>query len=446
MAQVKLKDSAPPHHEEAELAALGAILLDPESLPRVIPLIRPDSFYKNSHKQIFQAILDMDNRNEAIDLITLTEVLSKKEQLDSCGGAAYISRLTSVVPTSANVEYYAKIIQENHLRRSLIRIASEIIASAYEDSQDVREIIEDGEQKIFDLTDKQSSGIYKAAKEVINTTIEAIEKLYHHKGDYTGVPTGFKELDDLTSGFQKTELIIIGARPSVGKTAFALSMAANMALHHNIAVGFFTLEMSAMALMQRLVSSEARLDSSRIRKGLLRPSDFNNLMEAAGRIYEAPLFIDDTPNMKLLDLRAMARRMVANEKVQIIFIDYLTLISAENSSIPRHEQIAEISRSLKALARELNVPIIALSQVRRETEGRKPNLADIRESGSIEQDADVVIFIHRDRKDTHGDDSGISEIETEIIIAKQRNGPIGEVKLAFLPHYTKFENLSYEAP
>jgi replicative DNA helicase len=436
MTPTNLKDKIPPHNDEAEIATLGAVLLDADAITKIIPIIRPDDFYKTSHKKIFQAILDLDSRSEAVDLITLTEELKKNGELESCGGAAYISRLTSSVPTSANVEYYAKIVQEESLRRSIIRISQELAAKSYDDSLEVRAIIDDAEKRVFELTDKHFSGYYSTAREIINLTINAIEKHYHNKGNYTGIPSGFKILDDLTSGFQDSEFIIIGARPSVGKTAFALTIAGNIAVERKIPVGFFTLEMSNMALMQRLLSAEARLDSNVIRTGLLRRADFSNLMHAAGKIYEAPLYIDDTPNIRLLDLRALARRMVSIEKVKIIFIDYITLITSENRDTPRHEQIAEISRSLKALARELRIPIVVLSQVRRETEGKEPTLADIRESGSIEQDADVVIFIHRDLK------SDKQEKTAKIIIAKQRNGPIGDLTLAFLPQYTKFENLA----
>jgi replicative DNA helicase len=444
MSQTALKDSIPPHNDEAETATLGALLLDPEAVNRIVPIIRPDDFYKTAHRKICQSILNLDARSEAIDLITITEELKKNGELDSCGGTPYISKLTSSVPTSANVEYYAKIVQENSLRRSLIRISAEVTSHAYDESQEIREIIDEAERKIFDLTDKQSAGSYVVAKDIINKTIEVIEMSSKRKGNYTGIPSGFKALDEITSGFQDSEFIVIGARPSVGKTALALSMAANISINEHIPVGFFTLEMNSMALMQRLVSSEARINSKAIRTGLLKQGDFHNLLNAAGKIYEAPLYIDDTPNLKLLDLRALARRMVAQEKVRIIFIDYLTLITPENTYPPRHEQIAEISHSLKSLARELNVPIVTLSQVKRETEGKQPNLADIRESGSIEQDADVVIFIHRERKVDRNVDEQSSEVVTELIIAKQRNGPIGTIKLAFIPEYTKFENLAYD--
>lgn len=444
MAENALRDKIPPHNDEAELATLGALLIEPEAITAVIRYLRPDDFYKGAHKKIFQAMLELFNRGEAIDLITITEELKAKTILEAAGGAAYISFLTSRVPTSANVEYYAKIVQECSMRRKLARAASEIIAKSYEEDQGVRLIIEEAEQQIFELTEKQSTNLYYAARDLVPKTIEAIERGYHTKESYTGIPSGFEVLDELTSGFQKSEFIVIGARPSVGKTALALSMAANMSIHQRRPVGFFTLEMSGMALIQRLLSSEARLSSKKLRSGLLRPADFHAITEAAGKIYEANLYIEDTPNLKLLDLRALARRMKMAHDIQIIFIDYLTLIQAENVEIPRHEQIAEISRSLKALARELDIPVVALSQVKRETEGKQPSLADLRESGSIEQDADVVIFLHRQKQSDRQAEDAISEIVTELIIAKQRNGPIGTRHIAFIPEFTRFEALTAE--
>jgi replicative DNA helicase len=444
MPESSLKDKIPPHNDEAEVATLGALLLDPESIAVVIRYLRADDFYKSAHKKIYQSILDLFSRGEAIDIITLTEELKTKEMLESSGGAAYISELTSEVPTSANVEYYAKIVQNLSIRRKLARISSGIIASSFEESVDTRLIIENAEREIFKITETQATGSYYLAKEIIPKTIEAIERGYHTKESYTGIPSGFEELDELTSGFQNSEFVVIGARPSVGKTAFALSMATNMTIRQGRSVGFFTLEMSGMALIQRLLSSEARLSSAKLRSGLLRPADFHSITEAAGRIYEAKLYIEDSPNLKLLDLRALARRMKFQHNIEIIFIDYLTLISAENVELPRHEQIAEISRSLKALARELDIPVVALSQVKRETEGKKPTLADLRESGSIEQDADVVLFLHRERQIDKRADETTSEYVTDVIIAKQRNGPIGMLKLAFIPNYTRFESLSKE--
>ncbi len=437
-----LKGKVPPHNLDAEVATLGALLLDPEALATVIRLLRPEDFYKTSHQRIYQAILILFDRNEACDLITLTEQLKDSGLLEACGGAAYVSRLTSAVPTSANVIYYARIVQECSMRRSLARIASEMMAEAYEEGQEVRLVIEEAERKIFEITDKQHTGTFQAARDIVPKTIEAIEKLYHIKDSYIGIPSGFHDLDTLTSGFQNSEFIVLGARPSVGKTALALTMASNMAVRNHIPVGFFTLEMSAMALMQRLLSSEARIDSNSLRSGFLKPSDFHKLTEAASKIYEAPLYIEDTPSLKLLDLRALARRMKSQFNVAIIFIDYLTLITAENRELPRHEQIADISRSLKALARELDIPVVALSQVRRESEGKEPTLADLRESGSIEQDADVVLFIHRERLAGSPDRDFPADVKTKLIIAKQRNGPVGDLEIAFIPKYTKFETLA----
>ncbi len=437
-----LKDKVPSHNEEAEVATLGALLLDSEALATVIRYLRPEDFYKTAHQRIYQSILTLFDRNAAIDLITLTEQLREAGLLEACGGAAYVARLTSAVPTSANVKYYAQIVQECSIRRNLARIASGIISDAHNEGEDVRLIIEEAERQIFEITDRQHTGTFQAAKEVVPRTIEAIEKLYHTKESYIGIPTGYTDLDMLTSGFQNSEFIVIGARPSVGKTALALNMAANMAIRSKIAVGFFTLEMSAMALMQRMLASEARIRSNSLRSGFLKPSDFHKLTEAASKIYEAPLYIEDTPSLRLLDLRALARRMKHQFNVAIVFIDYITLITAENRDLARHEQIAEISRSLKALARELDIPVVALSQVRRETEGKQPSLADLRESGSIEQDADVVIFLHRERPAPGTGDGEMRNIDTDLIVAKQRNGPVGNLKIAFIPEYTRFENLA----
>ena len=437
-AGVPLRDSVPPHNIDAEVATLGALLLDPEALSTVLRYLRADDFYRGAHRKVYQAILALFDRNEAIDLITLCDELGRVGELEACGGMVQISQLTSAVPTSANVEYYARIVQALSMRRELQRIAASIISDSFDDSREVRFIIEEAERRIFEITDRQQTGSFRLAREIINQTVDAIERLYHSSGSYTGIPSGFADLDNLTSGFQNSEFVVIGARPSVGKTALALTMAAHIAVQQRKPVGFFTLEMSAVALMQRLLAAEARLDSNRIRSGLLRPSDFHKITDAAGRLYDAPLFIEDSPNLKLLDLRAQARRMKSNHAVEIVFIDYLTLISSENQELPRHEQIAEISRSLKALARELDVPVLALSQVRRETEGKLPTLADLRESGSIEQDADVVMFLHRER----GTDENLNERETDLIVAKQRNGPVGKINLTFFPEYTTFESHS----
>jgi replicative DNA helicase len=432
IAPGSLKDSVPSHNDEAEVATLGAVLIDPEALPAIVHLLRGEDFYKSAHQRIYDAVLALFDRGQSIDLITLTEELRARGTLDLCGGSAYISRLTSAVPTSANVEFYARIVQATSIRRTLARVSQEIIAQAHDERAEISVILEEAERRIFEISDRHQTGTYAPAKEIVKLTFDAIERHYHSKTEYTGIPSGFKDLDQLTMGFQNSEFIVIGARPSVGKTAFALTIAANMAIRQKIPVGFFSLEMSAMALMQRLLSMEARLDSQRMRTGMLSPADFSRITEACGKLYEAPLYISDSPDLKLLDLRAQARRMKSNQDVKIIFVDYITLIGSENRDLPRHEQIAEISRSLKSLARELNLPVVALSQVRRETEGKRPSLADLRESGSIEQDADVVVFIHTE---------DLKAEMREIAVAKQRNGPVGDIQLAFLARYTKFEPL-----
>lgn len=442
MSDGQLRDKVPPHSTEAEMATLGAILLDPDAIGRVLVFLRPRDFYRSANSTIFQSIIDLWEQNEAIDLITLSDALKATGDLDRVGGAAYLSSLTSTVPTSANVEYYAKIVQETSVRRRLLRVAAELISDAYADSAESREVVEEAERKIFELSEGHRTQGFKQAKDIVRQTVEAIEKLYRTKEDYTGIPSGFPALDKLLSGFQDSEFIVIGARPSVGKTALALSMASNIAIHRKIPVGFFTLEMSDMAIMQRLIASEARIGSQKIRTGMLRPADFKNLTDAAGLIYDAPLWISDTPSMRLLDLRAQARRMRSQFGVRIIFVDYISLINNEHADLPRHEQIAEVSRSLKAFARELAIPVVALSQVTRDVEGKRPTLASIRESGSIEQDADVVIFLHRNRGESAEDPEHANNIETEVIVAKQRNGPVGTVRIAFVPRYTRFESLA----
>jgi len=441
-----LKDRIPPHNDEAEQATLGALLLDDDAITVAIRFLRADDFYSSANRRIFQAILNLFNKGRKADIITVVDELRQIGELEPAGGPAYVASLTNVVPTSANIDYYARIVQDRSVRRSLLRISSEVTAKTFDDANDSRLVLEDAQRAIFELTDNRQTLTFKSAKEIIPKTIEAIEKLYNTKDAFTGIPSGFAELDAMTSGFQRSELSIIGARPSVGKTALALTIAANVSIKERIPTAFFTLEMSDMALMQRLIASEARINSENIRTGLLKPSDFHSLMEAAGRIYEAPLYIVDMPSMKLLDLRAQARRLRAQQKVEIIFIDYLTLISSENYNLPRHEQIAEISRSLKSLARELDIPVVALSQVRRDAEGKRPGLSDLRESGSIEQDADLVMFLHREREtERKGSEERSKAIPTELIIAKQRNGPVGTVDIVFLPSYTKFESMTRAA-
>ncbi|MDR3172368.1 MAG: replicative DNA helicase [Treponema sp.] len=440
MAPSISKDKIPPHDAMAEQATLGALLLEEDAIATAIQYLRPEDFYTNANSKVYAAILNLFNKGVKADILTVTGELRQNGKLDEAGGPAYVASLTSVVPSSANIEYYAQTVASYALRRSLLRVSNEVIAKSFDESMESRMILEETQQQIFELSDKRQISSFKSAREILKDTIDIIEKLYNSKKEYTGLPSGFDDLDRLTSGFQPSELIIIGARPSMGKTALALSMAANMSIHKKIPTGFFTLEMSDLALMLRLISSEAMIESNAIRTGFLKSSEFQNILHAAGNIYEAPLYIVDMPNMKLLDLRAQARRLRAQQQVEIIFIDYLTLISSENFRLPRHEQIAEISRSLKGLARELNIPIVALSQLTREAEKDKPNLSSIRESGAIEQDADVVMFLHREREsDRKAEEPQSGEgSKTSLILAKQRNGPVGTIDLGFMSRYAKF--------
>lgn len=438
-----LKDKIPPHNLEAEQAVLGALLLDWGAISDVAVILKPENFYSNQNKIIFSAMLSMSSQSIQGDTLTLINELNKRDELDQAGGTAYIASLTDTVPTSANVSYYANIVQDTAVRREMILISAQMKAASFDETKGSKHILEEVEKSIFNITERNQTTEISTMDRVVPETISLIEKRIENKSGYTGVPSGFLRLDSMTSGFQKQELIIIGARPSMGKTALALSMIKYITVDKKIPCGFFSLEMSYAQIGQRLLSQIARVPGSRIRSGMLTYQDLQKLQDAAGFCYEAPLYIVDTPNMQLLDLRAMARRMVMQHNVQIIFIDYIGLISTENSAAPVYEQVSEISKSLKALARELNVPIVTLCQVARDAEGNEPNLAQLRGSGSIEQDADVVMFIHRERKKTdEGDQNPVQD--AKLIIAKQRNGPIGDVPLLFLPSVTSFENVAKE--
>lgn len=436
----------PPHNEEAEQAVLGAMLLEENAIDVASHIIKAEDFYSRANSRIFQGVLELSAKGIRPDIITLIDHLKQKNELESCGGPAYIASLTNIVPTTANTDYYASLVLDLSIRRALINISSELSRHAFGPGAEGNRLLEDAQKDIFNLGNKRQTLTYKSTQELIPITIKKIEELYETKDPFTGIASGIDRLDEMTSGFQNSELIIIGARPSIGKTALALTMAANIAIKHKITTAFFTLEMSDLALMNRFIAMEARINSENLRTGLLKPADLQSLMEAASRIYDSPLYIVDMPSMKLMDLRAQARRMKALLDIKILFIDYITLISSDNINLPRHEQISEISRSLKALARELDIPIVALSQVRRDAEGKKPGLADIRESGSIEQDADVVMFLHRERgEDRKSAEERSGAIPTELIISKQRNGPVGTVEIVFLPQYAKFENQSRDS-
>ncbi|MDP2791617.1 MAG: replicative DNA helicase [Rectinemataceae bacterium] len=441
MTPAQLKDKIPPNNHEAEQACLGALLLDPEALGVVLRYIRPDDFYATAHSEIYSAIIALHEKGQKADLITLTDEMKLAGSLDKAGGPGYIANLTSMTPSAANVEYYARIIQEMATRRNLIKLASLVTSLAYDDTTETGPILDQIQSKIFEITQNRKTASYHSIKELIPELITIIEQLSNNPNAFTGVPSGLTDLDAMTSGFQNSEFIVIGARPSVGKTALALTIASHIAINMKIPAAFFSLEMSEHALMNRIISAEAQVPGERIRTGRLRSSDLNDLMDAAGRIYEAPLYIVDMPNMKLLELRTMARRLVLERDVKILFVDYITLITHENADLPRWEQISAISRSLKSLARELDIPIVALSQLKREAEGKQPNLSDVRESGSIEQDADLILFLHRDREINKTADQRSEQIETELIVAKQRNGPIGKANVWFKPAFAKFVNM-----
>ena len=437
---VSRKERVPPHNEDAERALLGAILIDDGAIITAQAYLRAEDFYSARHRKIFDALLNLSNRGIRPDLLTLSGELESAGKLDESGGYDYIASLTHAVPSSANIEYYAQIVQSCSLRRGLIQISGETGSRAFDETIEPKLTLEETQQRLFEISDPQRIFRYKKASAIVKDTVQFLDSVYRSKAEFTGVPSGFYALDRLTSGFQNSELIIIGARPSMGKTALALSMAANITIRQNRPAAFFSLEMPDKELMLRLLSSEAEIDLNKLKTGFFAQSFFQKIFDAAGMINDAPLFIVDMPEMNMLNIQAMARMLKIQEKIEIIFFDYISLINTENKFIPRYEFISEVSRSLKSLARKLNIPVIALSQLGRAAENQKPGLADIRESGSIEQDADLVIFIHRDRElDKSFDEQAKgSEQKVQLMLAKNRNGPVGTVELVFEKHLTKF--------
>ncbi|RMG91505.1 MAG: replicative DNA helicase [Candidatus Dadabacteria bacterium] len=432
----------PPHSLEAEVGVLGAVLLNNDVLPQVAELVDRDDFYRTGHRLIFEAMLDLSERGAPIDLVTLTEELRTKGVLEKAGGAAYVGSLTDQVPSARNAEHYARIVRERAVLRKLIWVATEIASEGYDPDADVEEYLDRAEQEIFKITQRKISPSFVRLRDVLKDAMAKVEELYERKELVTGVPTGFHDLDQLTAGLQPSDLIIVAGRPGMGKTSFVLNIAHYASVHENLPVGFFSLEMSREQLALRLLCAEARIDSHRLRRGMLKDSDFPKLARAAGVLAEAPFFIDDTPGISTLELRAKARRLKAEAGLELVIVDYLQLMRARGSYDVREQEISEISRSLKALAKELHVPVIALSQLNRGVESRsdkRPLLSDLRESGAIEQDADVILFIYRD--DVYNKESADKGI-AEIIVGKQRQGPTGTVKLAFLNEYTAFENLA----
>lgn len=447
----------PPHNEDAERAVLGAVLLSADAFSEVTEVLRKEDFYKNSHQALFDAILTFhqEHSEQTIDLITLSDYLRSRNLLEACGGMAYVASLTSDVPTTINALYYASIVRSYSLRRSLLALSSKIREDVFDESRDVESVIDESELKMSELqyTSGSFGQTYQESSLLVNKTVDRLMDRVKH-GNKDGIRTGFVQLDEMTGGFQPSEFIVIGARPSVGKTAFAITMAVDIAIHRKIPTGFFSAEMTSMAIMERILAAEAGVDAKRIRSAVLRSQDMTSVVDAAGRIYEGKLYIQDTPNIRLFDLRSQARRMKRERDIKILFIDYIGLINPEaNPNIPRHEQVAEISRSLKALSRELQIPIVALSQVSRDAEGREPNLANLRDSGSVEQDADVVILLHRERvvdmasQDARRDEAsqilvqGFPVQEVKVILAKQRNGETGILTMGFQHQLVRFVEL-----
>ncbi|UOF91722.1 replicative DNA helicase [Fodinisporobacter ferrooxydans] len=435
-------DRLPPQHIEAEQAVLGAILIDPDALITASEIVHPADFYRAAHEKIFLAMLNLSERREPVDIVTLTAELQAQESLEDVGGIVYLTQLSNSVPTAANVDHYAAIVHEKAVTRRLIQVATQIASTGYEAAHDVTELLDDAEKKIFSLSQERNTRNFTHIKDVLVDTFERIETLYSNKGAVTGVPTGYPDLDRMLSGFQKSDLIIVAARPSVGKTAFALNISQNVALRTRLPVAIFSLEMSKEQLVQRILCAEGNLDAGRMRTGYLEDDDWPKLSMAVGTLSEAPIYIDDTPGITVSEIRSKCRRLQTEHGLGLILIDYLQLIQGRpGRSENRQQEISEISRTLKGLARELNVPIIALSQLSRSVEQRqdkRPMLSDIRESGSIEQDADVVAFLYRD--DYYDKESEKKNI-IEIIIAKQRNGPTGTVELVFLKNFNKFVSL-----
>lgn len=433
----------PPQQIEAEQSLLGGILIDNDGLPQALEILKGDEFYKDAHRVVFSAIQELFERNEPVDLVTIASLLAEKNKLEAVGGATYLASLVETVPSAANVASYAKIVSEKAILRRLIQAGNEIVAASFGGGKNVEEILDHAESRIFSITENRLRNSYFPLKEVIKKSIESIERFQEYRDSVTGVPSQYSDLDKMTAGFQRSDLIILAARPSMGKTAFALNVARNAALDSGVPVGFFSLEMSKEQLAMRLLCAEARVDSHKIRTGFLSQQECAKMLTAAGAFMDTPIYIDDTPAISPLELRAKARRMMADKGLGMVVVDYLQLMRGRDSSERREQEISEISRSLKGLAKELNIPVIALSQLNRKVEERhdkRPQLSDLRESGAIEQDADVILFIYRDEVYNQGTaDKGVAEI----IISKQRNGPTGAVRLAFINAYTRFENLAY---
>jgi replicative DNA helicase len=434
----------PPQSLEAEEALLGGILLDNTAIDRVLELVAPDDFYREAHRKIMRAMIELSQRGEPVDLITLTDALKAHGELQGVGGAAYLTELADKVPTAANTGHYARLVRQKAVMRSLIQAATEIATQGYESNVDVDQFLDTAEHKIFEISERKVRPSFFRIRDIMVDSMKAIEQLYERKELVTGVPTGFVDFDRLTAGLQPSDLIVVAGRPSMGKTAFALNVAEYAALHAQVGVAVFSLEMSKEQLVLRMLCSQARVDQSRVRSGFAAERDFPKLALAASHLADSPIFIDDTPALSVLELRAKTRRLKRDRdaKLGLVIVDYLQLMRGHDTD-SREQEISGISRSLKALAKEIDVPVIALSQLNRQVEARadkRPVMADLRESGAIEQDADVIAFLYRPIVY----DRTAGERDAEVIIGKQRNGPIGIVPLTFMSEYTRFENRAEE--
>jgi replicative DNA helicase len=437
-----LIDRTPPQNIEAEQAVIGAIFLEPSAIVLAAEILVPEDFYRSAHQKIFEAMLELNESGKAVDLVTVSEKLAASDMLEDVGGVSYLSELSVSVPTAANIGYYARIVEEKSLLRRLIHTATEIATAGYTREDEVEELLDEAEKRIMEVAQRKNAGAFQNIKDILVRTYDNIEMLHNRKGEVTGIPTGFSELDRMTAGFQRNDLIIVAARPSVGKTAFALNIAQNVGTKTDENVAIFSLEMGAEQLVMRMLCAEGNINAQNLRTGALTEEDWRKLTMAMGSLSNSGIYIDDTPGIRISEIRSKCRRLKQEHGLGMVVIDYLQLIQGSGRMKEnRQQEVSEISRSLKALARELEVPVIALSQLSRGVEQRqdkRPIMSDIRESGSIEQDADIVAFLYRD--DYYDKESENKNI-IEIIIAKQRNGPTGTVQLAFVKEYNKFVNL-----
>ena len=442
------RDRRAPWSEDAERAVIAAMLMDQDALLRATEHVVDSMFYREGHRRIFRAMVTISERGDVVDPLTLVEELNRRGELEAVGGKDYIGFLLDVVPTAANVEYHARIVQEKAILRGVIETCTSLVSEAYEGKLLAADLLDEAEQRVFQLSQSRGTEGFMRIKQLMWPTMERIEALQRGGRSVTGVPSGFNDLDEMTSGFQPSDLIIIAARPSMGKTALVLNIAQHVAIEENTAVAVFSLEMSKESLVQRMLTAEARVDSQLLRKGKLRDDEYPRIAKAAGILSSAPIWIDDTPGVSLLEMRSKARRLKAETDVGLVIVDYLQLMTGPTSE-NRQQEISMISRSLKALAKELHVPVLALSQLsrapeQRTGEGKRPQLSDLRESGAIEQDADLVMFIYRPEvyEGVQDKDGNSLEGRAEIIVGKQRNGPTGTVNLYFHKSYTRFENYS----